>query len=170
MPYRIIQVLLGLLVVIAGITLFNSSAIALPTTVDFRWVGKKGYLMQGTFTYSEDTTNLRKIEQKSQGQFHAIENLIVSFYAPSGKKLKTYQNIKNHIADSPYFHFDFDREQHKIYGEIDLGGDTPGEIYLKGLVDKNLALFEIDSSGKEHILDQNLGQSMKLNFSATVNK
>ncbi|MEB3311451.1 MAG: hypothetical protein VKJ02_14585 [Snowella sp.] len=162
MQYRILKLFFFLLIVVV-MPFWDISAIAWAKTVDFQWVGEQGYSVQGSLTYSEDKMSLKRIEE-GQEDFYRIENLIVSFYEPSGKKIKTYENIKNHISSNPYFQLNFDPEKETIDGFIDLGGDSAGEIYLKGSVDKNLALFKIDSSGNERIYDQNLGQFYQVQF------
>ena len=58
------------------------------------------------------------------------------------------------MSQSPYFQFNFDPQHQKIMGLIDLGGDSSGEIYLKGIVQENLKLFKIDQAGEETIYDQ----------------
>ncbi len=157
MPYRILQLFFAFCVVI--VILFGDlSAIAVATTLDFRWEGEKGYSVQGSLTYAEDKEPVERSNAKK------IESLTVSIYNPSGKKIKTYENIKHYFSQNSYLQLDFDSKNHKIDGFIDLGGNSAGEMYLKGIVDQNLALFKIDSSGKEQIYDQNSGYIEQVKF------
>ena len=134
--------------------IIDQVAIAEGVTMNFQWTGKKGYSAEVIFSYDEGLMPNQIIEE-GRGKTKIIEDLTVSFYDPAGQLLGIYDNIKQGISQDPYFKFNFDPQQQKITGLIDLGGDSSGEIYLKGIVQENLRLFKIDRSGKEKFYDQN---------------
>ena len=141
------------LFIIVLINLVGEIAIAEAVTMKFQWTGEKGYSAKVVFSYDEPLSSDQIVEE-NQGKTRIIENLTVSFYSPAGQSLGTYENIQKGVSQAPYFRFNFDPQQQQIIGSIDLGGDSSGEIYLKGIVQENLKLFKIDQSGKETIYDQ----------------
>jgi hypothetical protein len=146
---KIIIFLLTLLI----ISVTREVAIAEAVTMNFQWTGEKGYSAKVVFSYDEPL-NSDQIIEEGKGKAKIIQHLTVSFYNPTGQLLETYDNIKQGISQAPYFRFNFDPQQQQILGLIDLGGDSSGEIYLKGIVQENLKLFKIDQSGKEKLYDQ----------------
>ncbi|GAB4234300.1 MAG: hypothetical protein Kow0049_18170 [Stanieria sp.] len=58
-----------------------------------------------------------------------------------------------HCVSPNYFEFHFDTATQKLFGNIDLGGELSGELFLKGTVNQKLSLIEIEPSGKEHLID-----------------
>ena len=147
-------VIICLLIIIMMNVIIDQVAIAEGVTMNFQWTGKKGYSAEVIFSYDEGLMPNQIIEE-GRGKTKIIEDLTVSFYDPAGQLLGIYDNIKQGISQDPYFKFNFDPQQQKITGLIDLGGDSSGEIYLKGIVQENLRLFKIDRSGKEKFYDQN---------------
>jgi len=135
------------------INFFGQVAIAEAVTIKCHWVGEKGYSAEVIFSYDKSLMPNQMIEE-GRGKTKIIHNLTVSFYNPTGQLLGTYDNIKQSVSQSPYFQFNFDPQHQKIMGLIDLGGDSSGEIYLKGIVQENLKLFKIDQAGEETIYDQ----------------
>jgi hypothetical protein len=141
------------LFIIVLINVVGEIAIAEAITMNFQWIGEKGYSAKVVFSYDEQV-NSDKIIEENKGKAKIIKDLTVSFYNPAGQSLGSYDNIKQGVSQFPYFNFNFDPQKQQVTGLIDLGGDSSGEIYLKGIVEENLKLFKIDQSGKETIYDQ----------------
>ncbi len=141
------------LFIIALINVVGEIAIAEAVTMNFQWTGEKGYSAKIVFSYDEPLNSTQIIEEGT-GKAKIIQDLTVSFYNPAGQCLGRYDNIKQGVSQFPYFKFNFDPQRQKAIGLIDLGGDSSGEVYLKGIVQENLKLFKIDQSGKETIYDQ----------------
>jgi len=141
------------LFIITLINVVGEVAIAEAVTMNFQWTGEKGYSAKIVFSYDEPL-NFDQIIEEGRGMTEIIQNLTVSFYNPAGQSLGSYDNIKQGVSQFPYFNFNFDPQKQQVTGLIDLGGDSSGEIYLKGIVEENLKLFKIDQSGKETIYDQ----------------
>jgi len=141
------------LFIIAIINAVGEIAIAEAVTTKCYWTGEKGYSAEVIFSYDEQLIPSQIIEE-GRGMTKIIQDLKVYFYNSTGQLLGTYDNIKQGVSQFPYFKFNFDPQQQKVIGLIDLGGDSSGEIYLKGIVHENLKLFKIDQSGKEIIYDQ----------------
>jgi len=141
------------LFIIVLINVVGEIAIAEAVTMNFQWTGEKGYSAKVVFSYDEKV-NFVQIIEEGRGMTEIIQDLTVSFYNPAGQSLGSYDNIKQAVSQFPYFKFNFDPQKQQVTGLIDLGGDSSGEIYLKGIVEENLKLFKIDQSGKETIYDQ----------------
>jgi len=141
------------LFIIAIINAVGEIAIAEAVTTKCHWVGEKGYSAEIIFSYDEQLMP-NKIVEEGRGKTKIIQDLTVSFYNSTDQLLGTYDNIKQGVSQFPYFKFNFDPQQQKVIGLIDLGGDSSGEVYLKGIVQENLKLFKIDQSGEERIYDQ----------------
>lgn len=148
------------LFIIVLINVIGEIAIAEAVTMNFQWTGEKGYSAKVVFSYNEQV-NSDQIIEEGRGVTEVIQDFTVSFYNPAGQSLESYDNIKQGVSQFPYFKFNFDPQQQKVTGLIDLGGDSSGEIYLKGIVEKNLKFFKIDQSGKETIYDQNIKEMKK---------
>ena len=141
------------LFIIVLINVVGEIAIAEAVTMNIQWTGEKGYSAKIVFSYDEPL-NFDQIIEEGRGKAKIIQDLTVSFYNPAGQFLGSYDNIKQGVSQFPYFKFNFDPQKQQVTGLIDLGGDSSGEIYLKGIVEENLKLFKIDQSGKETIYDQ----------------
>jgi len=110
-----------------------------------------GYRVKTIFSYDE-TNSSSAIAEQGRGTTKAVDYLKVSFYDPSGSMVASYDNIVNGIAQGTYFNFHYDLIRQKLIGEIDLGGESAGEIYLKGNIDQELSLIKVEYSGKEEIV------------------
>ena len=128
-------------------------------TQSFQWTGKTGYSAQGKFSYDEAEVS-ETISEQGVGKTDTLKSLIVTFYSPSGEPITTYKNVVNGMAQGNYFEFHFDPVKQKLFGQIDLGGEFSGEMYLKGTVDRELSLIEVESSGIDRTLDQDSGSVM----------
>jgi len=146
------KVIICILIVIL-LSMVSEDAIAEAVTMNYQWTGEKGYSAKIVFSYDERPIS-DKIIEEGRGRTKMIDDLTVSFYNSTGQLLGSYDNIKQGISQRSYFKFNFDPQQQKVIGLIDLGGDSSGEIYLKGFAQENLKLFKIDQSGKETIYDQ----------------
>jgi hypothetical protein len=125
-------------------------------TVNFTWQGNQGYSATGTFNYDQKTAPAI-LSEKGVGTTQALESLTVSFADPSNHPIKTYNTINDGVSTGKYFQFNFNTMTQDIIGSIDVGGELPGDIYLKGKVDTDLSLIQISASGKENVIDSNLG-------------
>ncbi len=142
--------LISLLVAIAlSGNIFNS---ALAATQDFQWTSGKGYVVKGTFDYDEITAS-EMISETGKGKTQQLKSLTLSFYNPNGELIHTYNNVVDRIAQGNYFEFNFDTKTQHFVGNLDLGGEIAGDIYIKGQVDGELNLIEVESGGRERLLD-----------------
>lgn len=141
---------------LALILLLTSIAPAEAITVNFTWQGNKGYSATGTFNYVQKTAPAI-LSEKGFGATEALENLMVSFADPSNHSIKTYNTIIDGVSKGNYFQFKFNTITQEIIGSIDIGGELPGDIYLKGTIDTDLSLIQIFDSGVEKIVDSNSG-------------
>ena len=121
------------------------------TTQKLQIKSDNGYRVTTVFSYDE-TKSLGAIAEQGRGTTKAVDYLKVSFYDPSGSMVASYDNIVNGIAQGTYFNFHYDLIRQKLIGEIDLGGESAGEIYLKGNIDQELSLIKVEYSGKEEIV------------------
>jgi hypothetical protein len=121
-------------------------------TQDFQWTGSTGYSVRGTFSYDE-TTATKIISEKGSGQTNNLKSLTVTFYSPSGEPIHQYENVVDGNSQGNYFEFNFAPTTQQLFGKIDLGGEQSGELFLKGTVERELSLIEIEPSGDEHFLD-----------------
>ena len=112
-----------------------------------------GYIVETTFSYDENQTPIA-IKEQGLGKTNAINSMKVSFYKPSGELIASYDNIVNGVSKGSYFEFNFDPKTQQLSGNIDLGGESIGEMYLKGEIEQGLSLIEVKTTGKEKIIDQ----------------
>ena len=129
-----------------------SVSFAIAKTQDLQINSRAGYTIQARFSY-DDTRNTGVIRESGKGETQTIDSLVVSFYNRAGEMIASYDNITDGIATGDYFKFNFDPATQQLLGEIDLGGESAGEVYLKGEVDRELYLIEIDASGEEKAID-----------------
>lgn len=113
----------------------------------------QGYMVQATFSYDAGD-QVSAIAEQGKGTTKKIKDLKVSFYDPAGSMVASYNNIVDKVAQGNYFEFNYDPQKQELIGEIDIGGESAGEIYLKGNVDQELSLIMIKPSGEEEIIDQ----------------
>ena len=150
LKYRNLAILAITGIVILANLCFPMTAIA--TTQDIQINSKAGYTIQARFSY-DDTKNIGVIRESGRGKTKAIDSLVVSFYDPAGETIASYNNVAHGVATGDYFEFNFDPTTQQLLGEIDLGGESAGQMYLKGEVDRELSLIEIDASGEEKAID-----------------
>ena len=150
----LITLLITIFITAIGGFMVDKSAEAM--TQSFQWNGKTGYSARGKFSYDEAKVAKTIVEQGA-GKTNSLKSLIVTFYNPSGEPISTYENVINGIASGNYFEFHFDRVKQKLFGSIDLGGEFAGEMYLKGEVDRQLSLIEVDSSSIDRTVDKDFG-------------
>ncbi|MEL6441554.1 MAG: hypothetical protein AAFQ80_20160 [Cyanobacteria bacterium J06621_8] len=115
--------------------------------------GDRGYQVQISFSFDE-TRNVEKLEGQRVDVSNGIDHLRINFYDPTGSLMMGYDNIVDSRIQGEYFEFHYDLQQQKIFGALDLGGESVGEIFLKGDASNELALIKIKSSGNEKVLDQ----------------
>lgn len=125
-------------------------------TVNFSWQGNQEYSATGSFTYHAPNT-ATIISEKGKGETQYIENLTVSFFDKFHQPIATYNNVINGVATAEYFVFNFNPNTQEIVDFIDIGGEFPQDIYLKGIVNIDLSLIQINDSGSEVTVDRNSG-------------
>lgn len=133
----------------------NGLLFAIPVeaiTQDFRWTGLAGYSVRGTLDYDE-TTNTKIIAKKGAERTVSLKSLTVTFYTPAGEAIDRYENVVDGEIKGNYFEVNIDPKTQQLFGNLDLGGEKAGEIFLKGTVDRQLSLVKIAPSGKEYLLD-----------------
>ncbi|AFZ36981.1 hypothetical protein Sta7437_3480 [Stanieria cyanosphaera PCC 7437] len=146
----LINLLIVILIVLVSDLTFITQAKAV--TQNFQWTGSTGYCAKATFTYDE-TTATKIISEQGAGRTNQLKSLIVTFYTPAGETIHQYENVVNGETRGNYFEFNFDTATQKLFGNIDLGGELSGELFLKGTVNQQLSLIEIEPSGEEHLID-----------------
>ncbi len=112
-----------------------------------------GYIVKTTFSY-DDAQNPEIISEHGPGKTKSLDYLEVSFYRPSGEFIASYNNVIDGIAKGTYFEFSFEPTSQHLLGSIDIGGESVGEIYLKGEMDRELSLVEVETSGEERVIDR----------------
>ena len=133
---------------------------ALAVTQKMQFNTPAGYTVKTTFSYDE-AQKPTMIRERGTGKTEVLDSLKVSFYNPSGELMANYDNIVEGVANGTYFEFNFDLETQQILGSIDLGGESAGEMYLKGEADGELSLIEVTKSGKEEAIDRLYVESSK---------
>ena len=125
---------------------------AIAANYNFHWNGAAGYSVKGEFNYDENLTS-KQISVTGTGQNPQLQSLTVSFYNPEGELIHTYNNVVDYQATGNYFEFNFDPQTQQPVGNLDLGGETVGDMYLKGKINKKLSLIEVQSGDKEREVD-----------------
>ncbi len=125
---------------------------AVAITQNLEMSSTRGYTIKTTFSYDEP--NLITISEHGTGTTNVLKNLTVSFYAPSGAMIANYNNIIDGTGQNNYFEFNYDPATQQLLGKIDFGGESAGEMYLKGEVGQELSLIEVEASGKEKVVDR----------------
>jgi len=118
---------------------------------DFQLSSERGYRLETNFDY--DLANDGEITEKGRGKTKAIDSLQVRFYDPDGEMIASYDNIVDGIARGEYFEFNYDPNTQQLIGNVDLGGESAGEIYLKGSMEEGLTLIEVEPTGSERAMD-----------------
>jgi hypothetical protein len=149
-----IVVKLTVILAIALIKFINFGGIlpAEAITQDFRVDGDQGYRMETSFSYDQAQQQKAIAEQGSKAK--VLDSLKVRFYAPDGKMIASYDNIVDGIIQGNYFEFNYDLETQQLRGKVDLGGESAGEMYLKGDVAQGLSLIRVEPSGEERVVDR----------------
>lgn len=130
---------------------FISPAIA--TTQEIQLNSLEGYVVKTTFSYDKEQGSAM-IKEQGVGKTNAIDWMKVSFYNPSGELIATYDNIVDGVSQGNYFEFNFEPATQQLSGNIDLGGEFAGEMYLKGEVEQGLSLIEVAATGEEKVVDR----------------
>ena len=146
-----VELLIVICFLVASEFMLNMPAEAI--TQDFQWVGSAGYMMKGTFSY-EEAKDREIIAEQGIGAANRLNSLTVTFYSPSGDAIARYEDVVKGDIEKEFFEFNFNTTTQKAIGDIDLGGEQLGELFLRGTVGNSLSLVKIEPSGKEHILDR----------------
>lgn len=120
-------------------------------TQELQFESQQGYRVETFFSYDAP---IEKIAERGAGQSNTVDSLKVSFYNPAGEAIASYNNIVDGVVRGDYFEFNYDLATERLQGAIDLGGESAGEMYLKGDADGNLSLIQIEESGAEIIIDR----------------
>jgi hypothetical protein len=129
------------------IEVFPAAAI----TQDFQLNSDRGYRVETNFSYDETKSSGMLAEQGKEANL--VDSLKVSFYDPDGKMIASYDNIVDGMIQNNYFEFNYDLNQ-QLLGRVDLGGESAGEMYLKGDVDQGFSLIMVEPSGEEKVIDR----------------
>lgn len=138
------------------IAIFSFIPAASAVTQELHLESQQGYTIEAKFSYPSQTA--RAIAERGEGATKAIDSLKVSFYDPEGKAIASYDNIVDGVARGKYFEFNYDPATKQLKGVIDLGGESAGEIYLKGEVSSSLSLIRVEQSGEEKVIDTVISQ------------
>lgn len=144
------------LITIIAIAIITSLGIIYPATAitqDVQLTTTTGYLIETTFSYDKGQNPL-VIREQGAGKTNVLDSLQVKFYKPSGELIASYDNIVNGVVTGTYFEFNFDPATQQLSGNLDLGGEVSGEMYLKGGLTQGLSLIEVDATGEEKIIDR----------------
>ena len=114
---------------------------AIATTENLQFESDRGYRVETNFSYDQAETK------------NKLDSLKVRFYNPDGEMMASYDNIVEGKVLGNYFEFNYDQDAHQPLGEIDLGGESAGEIYLKGSTEQGFSLIEVKQTGEEMIVD-----------------
>ena len=151
--HRIISNIATCAIAIAiAILCFISPASAV--TQELQFESLQGYKIETSFSYDAPT---EKIAEHGAGRSNIVDSLKVSFYNPAGEAIANYDNIVDGVVRGDYFEFNYNPATERLQGAIDLGGESAGEMYLKGEADGNLSLIQIEESGAEIIIDRIMG-------------
>ncbi|MEB3175008.1 MAG: hypothetical protein VKN60_07470 [Cyanobacteriota bacterium] len=83
-----------------------------------------------------------------ENSFENSENFV--FIDPQGKRFAQYPKS----LTNPYFQLHLSRENRRLAGDLDVGGEKPGEYFLKGRVGGTLELVKILAPGREVVVDR----------------
>lgn len=144
-------------VLITTILCFVPTASAVTQNLQFN--SPKGYTVKTSFSYDAANTDAIALKdslgiaEHGAGKTNVLDSLKVSFYDPVGKAIASYDNIVNGVVRGDYFEFNYDPATQQLTGELDLGGESIGEMYLKSEANGDLSLIWIEESGEEQIID-----------------
>ncbi|MEM8828352.1 MAG: hypothetical protein AAGE96_03220 [Cyanobacteria bacterium P01_G01_bin.19] len=125
---------------------FMSSAMAITQKLQFD--SDEGYTVTAVFSYDKSLVK-DTIKERGHGKTAVIDTMKVSFYNPSNEPIANYDNIIDGVVVGDYFEFNFDPATQQLAGNIDIGGESAGEMYLKGEAEQELLLIEVSQSGSE---------------------
>lgn len=125
-------------------------------TINFQWTGQTGYFAEGSFSYDEQIAP-KIISEKGSGKTNILQSFEISFFYFSSEPIATYEDIVNGVSKANYFAFNYNPVMQQVFGLIDIGGELPGEAYLKGKVHNNLSLVRAGKSGYDITIDANSG-------------
>ncbi|MEO1799253.1 MAG: hypothetical protein AAFR62_02300, partial [Cyanobacteria bacterium J06629_2] len=150
----ICQRLMTKLLLIIAIALVNLNWIepVAAVTQNLQLSSKQGYRVETSFSYDEDSAN-KAIAVPGKEITNEIDALQVRFYNPEGDMIASYDNIIDGVVQGDYFEFHYDPVAQQLRGAVDLGGESAGEIYLKGDIEQELALIEVEPSGEERTME-----------------
>ncbi|MBJ7898956.1 MAG: hypothetical protein GC158_03295 [Cyanobacteria bacterium RI_101] len=83
-----------------------------------------------------------------ENSFEKSDNFV--FTDPQGKRLAQYPKS----STNPYFQLHLSPKNRRLAGDLDVGGEKPGEYFLKGRVGGTLELFKILAPGREVVVDR----------------
>lgn len=140
------------------IIILDNVAQAQAITHKLEWHGNDGYFAEVLFSYDEKTSP-ETLSEFGRGATDVLDSLTVTFFAPSGTPIATYNNVFKGVSEQDYFSFNFDTTTQKLFGLLDIGAYkvVPGNVFLKGNVEQNLALLQFDQLGAEVTIDSNPG-------------
>lgn len=138
-----------LIIAIAINLCFMFPATAITQTMEFDTV--TGYKVEAIFSYDE-AKNTQVIREQGKGKAKSLDSLRVNFYQPSGESIASYDNIVDGMVTGNYVEFNYDPATKQILGNIDLGGESAGEMYLTGSVAGELSLIQVSDSGEENVV------------------
>lgn len=150
------------LIAILAISLINLVEVipAAATTENFQLNSFQGYRVETSFNYDE-TKNIDAIAKRERSPIaehgkkaSLVDSIRVRFYNPDGKLIASYDNIVDGIIQNSYFEFNYDLNNQQLIGKVDLGGESAGEMYIRGDADQELSLVLIEPSGEERVIDQ----------------
>ena len=121
---------------------------AMAMTQEIEFDMANGYRVIAIFSYDE-AKNPALIQEHGHGETEIIDSMKVNFYQPSGELIARYDNIVDGIVTGNYFEFNFDPKTQKLLGNLDIGGESAGEVYLKGKANEQLSVMEITELGAE---------------------
>lgn len=137
--------LLSILVISFSIA---SPASAITKKVQFNT--ESGYKVEAVFSYDQ-AKNPQVIREYGHGKTETIDSMKVSFYKSSGELIADYNNIVEGVVTGNYFEFNFDPRTQKFLGNLDIGGESSGEMYLKGKVGEGVSLIKVSESEEKEI-------------------
>ncbi|MGL6338406.1 MAG: hypothetical protein ACRC80_04615 [Waterburya sp.] len=144
-----VKIVTNLVIFLAISLCFIAPAVAVTQELQFH--STTGHIIKTTFSYDQ-IPDVTPIKEQGTGKTQIVDTLTISFYKPSGELIATYDNIVDGIVTGNYLEFNFDPATKKLLGNLDLGGELAGEMYLKGNVEAGLSLIEVSASGEERII------------------
>lgn len=149
--YRILLSKIVMYLIAIAIAIFCFVPVANAVTQNLQFNSSKGYTIETSFSYN--AVNSKAIAEHGGGKTNVLDSLKVSFYDPAGRAIASYDNIVDGTVRGDYFEFHYDPATQQLKGELDLGGESAGEMYLKGEANGDLSLIWIEESGEERIID-----------------